>query len=58
TSAVDATFLAHAITGLSMAATLKAVRGELTGDAREAYIDSFIELVRSITTIPPALANS
>lgn len=58
TSAIDAAFLAHAITGLSMAATLKAVRGELAGDARETYIDSFIELVRSITTVPPALANS
>lgn len=58
TSAIDAAFLAHAITGLSMAATLKAVRGELAGDARQAYIDSFIELVRSITTVPPALANS
>lgn len=58
TSAVDSTFLAHAITGLSMAATLKAIRGELAGDAREAYIGSFIELVRAMTTIPPTLANS
>lgn len=58
TSAVDTEFLAHAITGLSMAATLKAIRGELAGDAREAYIGSFIELVRSVTTAPPTLANS
>ncbi len=56
--AVDAPFLAHAITGLSMAATLKAIRGELAGDAREAYIDSFIQLVRAATTGSAPVANS
>ncbi|MBA0045998.1 TetR/AcrR family transcriptional regulator [Mycobacterium sp. NPDC050853] len=58
TTPVDVPFLAHAITGLSMAAILKAIRGELRSEAREDYIRSFIELVRSATTSPPSLANS
>ncbi|QSN10371.1 TetR/AcrR family transcriptional regulator [Mycobacteroides abscessus subsp. abscessus] len=58
TAAVDIPFLAHAITGLSMAATLKAIRGELEGDAREAYIGSFIQLVRTATTGSTPVANS
>ncbi|TDZ43656.1 TetR/AcrR family transcriptional regulator [Mycobacteroides franklinii] len=58
TGTVDASFLAHAITGLSMAATLKAIRGELAADARESYIDSFIQLVRAATTNSAPAANS
>lgn len=58
TAAVDVPFLAHAITGLSMAATLKAIRGELEGAAREAYISSFIQLVRTATTGSTPVANS
>lgn len=58
TDTVDAPFLAHAITGLSMAATLKAIRGELAVDARESYIASFVQLVRSATTNSAPAANS
>lgn len=57
-SAVDIPFLAHAITGLSMAATLKVIRGDLTAEARASYIGSFIQLVRAATTNSAPLASS
>ncbi|MGH3723979.1 MAG: TetR/AcrR family transcriptional regulator [Mycobacterium sp.] len=58
TTTVDVHFLAHAITGLSMAASVKAIRGELPADAREAYIRSYIQLVRAMMTDAVPHANS
>lgn len=52
-STVDVRFLAHAITGLSMAAALKAFRGQLGADVRAQYIRSFVELVRIASESAP-----